>query len=66
MLVAMGVGYLVVPSVAQLLGMWTHKFGYERLSPDECAAIDDQIVILDPATTKLLKKALVRYGPPVH
>ena len=38
--------------------MWSQKFGFQPVSKAEQAALEDQIVFMDPETTYLVKKAL--------
>ena len=56
----MGVRFLVVSCVSSLLQMWTQRFGCSLLSAAERAALEDQIVLMDPETTFLVKKAICR------
>ena len=60
MLRVMGVRFLVVSCVSSLLQMWTQRFGCSLLSAAERDALEDQIVLMDPETTYLVKKAICR------
>ncbi|BDA44637.1 hypothetical protein COCOBI_06-1140 [Coccomyxa sp. Obi] len=57
-LASVGVQYMIVPSMRQLLGMWRDKFGYVPLTLAEAEALDDRIVSPDSDSAQLLKKAL--------
>lgn len=66
MLRAIGVSHMVVPCISSLLQMWTQKFGFTPISAAERDALEDQIVMMDPATTFLVKKSICGYcRPPV-
>ena len=56
----MHVQHMVVPCMTSLLGMWTQKFGYSPLSSAETAALEDQIILMDPETVHLVAKQLHR------
>lgn len=57
-LATLGVQYMIVPSMRQLLGMWRDKFGFVPLTLAEAEALDDRIVSPDSDSAQLLKKAL--------
>jgi hypothetical protein len=64
MLEAMHVRIMLVPCVTSLLGMWVHKLGFEPVTAIERAALEDQIILLDPETVHLVKKQIYRSVPP--
>ena len=49
------VRWLVIPSITELVGMWTAKFGCLVLTPGECNALDDRVVTCDPDCCQMLK-----------
>lgn len=54
----MGVQWLVVPSLRDLLPMWVHKFRCQPLTLAEAQALESCVVSPDPESAQLLKKAL--------
>ncbi len=57
-LASLGVQYMIVPSLRQLLGMWRDRFGYMPLTLSEAEALDNRIVSPDTDSAQLLKKCL--------
>ena len=60
MLRGLKVGWLVVPSVKSLVGMWMHKFCFLDLTPEESEALEDRIVTPDTASATMMKKRIHR------
>lgn len=58
----MNVGYLITPCIPSLLQMWVHKFGFTPVSSQEMAALEEQIILMDPSATHLLKKSILQYA----
>ena len=55
---ALGVRYLVLPSLRSLLPMWLERFGCQPLTLAEAQVLEDRIVFPDTDSAQLLKKAL--------
>lgn len=62
MLRAMGVGVMVVPCISSLLSMWSHKLGFDMATAAERRTLQDQMLLMDPDTSFLMKKALHLYS----
>ena len=63
MLKLLGVQYLVVPSVPSVAQqVWLPRFGFTHLTHEEASALEDRILLPDPASTELLKKQICRCG----
>lgn len=64
---SLGVQYMIVPSLCQLLGMWRDRFGFVPVTLTEAAALDSRIVSPDTDSAQLLKKCLApRCLTPLH
>ena len=59
---ALGVRYLVLPSLRRLLPMWVERFACQPLTLAEAQALESRIVFPDTASAQLLKKALQAAG----
>ncbi|KAK9908360.1 hypothetical protein WJX75_006723 [Coccomyxa subellipsoidea] len=55
---SLGVQYMIVPSLRQLLGMWRDRFGFVPVTLTEAAVLDSRIVSPDTDSAQLLKKCL--------
>ncbi|KXZ51044.1 hypothetical protein GPECTOR_14g31 [Gonium pectorale] len=62
LLLSAGVRVLVIPSINELLPMWTRKFGFDKLGDQEVEGIEDWIVDTDRETCTLVKKNLLPPG----
>ncbi|KAK9789012.1 hypothetical protein WJX73_004644 [Symbiochloris irregularis] len=61
MLRLLGVQYLVVPSVPSVARqVWLPRFGFVPLTQQEADALEDRILLPDPASTELLKKRICK------
>ena len=66
MLRAVGVQYLVIPSVPSALPLWTKRYGCTPLDEAESAGVDDRIVLPELEAASLLKMPLSRHALTVH
>ena len=56
LLKALQVQMLVIPSVPSAAGMWQRRFAFAAATKQEAEALEDRIVLPDPAYTSLLKR----------